>query len=245
MTRVEATLAPPTPGLATGTERPAPRVPLTLHALVRRGTLWSIAGYGGAQALRFAGNLVLTRLLMPEAFGLMALVNAVQQGLVLFSDLGIGPSIVQGKRGEDPAFLNTAWTMQTLRGLGLACAAAAIAAPFASFYGNPLLAWVLIASASTALISGFNSTRLYSAYRRVDLARVSVIEIGSQAVGLAAILAWASVDRSVWALVAGGIAGSLTNLALTFVILPGIPNRFCWDRSAVAQIFRFGRRLWG
>src|SRR5436190_1858969 len=34
-----------------------------LGATVRRGTLWSLAGYGGSQALRFAGNLVLTRML--------------------------------------------------------------------------------------------------------------------------------------------------------------------------------------
>ena len=241
MTRVDATLAPPTSEPAVAAGRAAQPEQAALPALVRRGTLWSMAGYGGSQALRFAGNLLLTRLLMPEAFGLMALVNAVQQGLVLFSDLGIGPGIVQGKRGDDPRFLNTAWTMQTLRGLGLACAAAALAAPFASFYGNPLLAWILIVSASSALISGFNSTRLYSAYRRVDLKRVSAIEIGSQATGLATILAWASVDRSVWALVAGGVAGSLANLVLTYALLPGIRNRFCWDRSAVAQIFRFGR----
>jgi O-antigen/teichoic acid export membrane protein len=178
---------------------------------------------------------------MPEAFGLMAIVNAVQHGLLLFSDIGLGPSIVQGRRGDDPAFLNTAWTVQTLRGMALACGTAAIAAPLAHFYGNPLLAWVLIVSASTALIAGFNSTRLFSMYRRVDLSRVSLIEIGSQAAGLAGILAWASFDRSVWALVAGGVAGSLARLALSHTVLPGIRNRFAWDRPALSEILRFGR----
>jgi len=209
--------------------------------MVRRGAFWSIAGYGGSQALRFAGNLLLTRLLMPEAFGLMALVNALQQGLQLFSDVGIGPSIIQGRRGDDPVFLNTAWTVQVLRGLVLSCVAAAIALPFATFYGDPLLAWVVTISGTTALISGFNSTRLFSMYRHVNLAPVSVIEIGSQAVGLATILTWTAIDRSVWALVAGGVAGSFARMVLSHTILSGISNRFCWDRSALAQMFHFGR----
>jgi O-antigen/teichoic acid export membrane protein len=241
MTLADTSLARPVSECETIAEQSASPAGHSLRTLVRRGTLWSIAGYGGSQALRFTGNLLLTRLLIPEAFGIMALVNALQQGLQLFSDVGIGPSIVQGKRGDDPAFLNTAWTVQALRGFGLTCVAAAIAVPFANFYGNPLLAWILAVSATTALISGFNSTRLYSMYRHVDLARVSAIEVGSQGVGLAVILAWAMVDRSVWALVAGGVAGSVTRLVLSHTILTGISNRFRWDRSALAQMIRFGR----
>jgi hypothetical protein len=74
-----------------------------------RGTAWTLFGYGGSQALRLVSNLILTRLLVPEVFGLMALVQTFQAGLTLFSDIGIAPSIIQNKRGEDPTFLNTAW----------------------------------------------------------------------------------------------------------------------------------------
>ena len=81
-----------------------------------RGTVWTIVGYGGSQGLRFVGNLILTRLLMPELFGLMALVNTFRIGLSLFSDIGIDPSIIRSQRSSDPDFLNTAWTLQMLRG---------------------------------------------------------------------------------------------------------------------------------
>ena len=62
---------------------------------------------------------MLTRLLFPEAFGLMALIQTFMIGLAMFSDLGIGPAIIQSDRGEDPDFLNTAWVMQILRGICL------------------------------------------------------------------------------------------------------------------------------
>ncbi len=80
-----------------------------------RGLLWTMTAYGSNQILRFATNLILTRLLMPEVFGLMALVNSLRVGLELFSDLGIVQNIVQSPRGDRPTFLNTAWTSGEFR----------------------------------------------------------------------------------------------------------------------------------
>src|SRR6266542_5639870 len=83
----------------------------SLRSKLARGSLWAVVGHGGSQLLRLAGNLVLWRLLYAEAFGLMAIVNVFMQGLTMFSDVGIGPSIVQSQRGDDPTYLDTAWTI--------------------------------------------------------------------------------------------------------------------------------------
>ena len=86
---------------------------------VRQAVLWVAIGHGGTQALRLLSNLVRTRLLFPEVFGLMAIVTAVMTGLLLFSDLGVGLSVIQNERGEESDFLDTAWTAQVARGAGL------------------------------------------------------------------------------------------------------------------------------
>ena len=65
------------------------------------------------QLLRFIGNLVLARLLTPDAFGLMAVVSTLMLGLNLLSDIGTGPTIIQSPRGAERVFLDTAWTMRT------------------------------------------------------------------------------------------------------------------------------------
>ena len=212
-----------------------------LRSLVRRGAAWSLVSHTGAQVLRLMSNLLLARLLYPEAFGLMQLVNALLTGLQLFSDIGIGPSIIQSARGADPSFLNTAWTVQVGRGILLWLISCAIALPAAAFYDDPRLAALVAVSGLTALIGGFNSTRLHSMYRDVDLARVSLIDFGSQAAGLLTIVAWALIDPSPWSLVAGGIAGGLVELVLSHTALPGIRNRLHVDRAALAQLIRFGR----
>ena len=65
-----------------------------------RGSVWTLLQYGGAQVLRLISNLVLWRLLTPDAFGLMALVGALMVGVNMFSDVGIGPSVIQHRRGR-------------------------------------------------------------------------------------------------------------------------------------------------
>jgi O-antigen/teichoic acid export membrane protein len=109
----------------------------SIKKLAIRGAVWTIASYGTSQILRFGSNLILTRLLIPDVFGLMALVYVFISGLHLFSDIGIGTSIIQNKRGDDPVFLNTAWTMQVIRGVGLWICSLLIAWPVAAFYAKP------------------------------------------------------------------------------------------------------------
>ena len=120
-----------------------PQASTSLRARVIRGSAWSIIYAGLNQALRLGSNLVLTRLLAPEIYGLMALVSAVSQGLRMFSDIGIGPSIVQSGRGDEPAFVNTAWTLQVLRGLFLWLCAGLIAWPASLVFDKPQLLYLI------------------------------------------------------------------------------------------------------
>ena len=88
-----------------------------MKARALRGSLLTSISFGSENILRLVSNLVLTRILFPEAFGLMVLVQMVFAGASMLSDVGIKSAIVQDKRGDDPVFLNTAWAVQILRGL--------------------------------------------------------------------------------------------------------------------------------
>ncbi len=214
------------------------------HKLTRdlkRGSFWVLAGYGGGQALRLGSNLVLWRLLYPEAFGLMALVNTFLQGLHMFSDVGIGPSIVQSPRGDEPEYLNTAWTIQVARSLVLFTIACVAARAVAHFYDAPPLATLIPLVALVTIISGFNSTRLVTAKRHVALGRATAIDLISQASGIAIVIPWAYVTRDVMAFAVGAVASAIVKLALSHTFLPGVQNRFTWDRPSAHALLRFGR----
>jgi O-antigen/teichoic acid export membrane protein len=54
-------------------------------------------------------------------------------------------------------------------------------------------------------------------------------------------LGWVAIDRSIWALVAGGVGAALARAVLSHVWLPGVDNRWEWDRSAVHEVIQFGK----
>src|SRR5215208_1678385 len=171
----------------------APRVSRTdsLRSRTIRGTLWTTGGYGISLALRLGINLVLTRLLAPPMFGVMSLVNIFIQGLQGFSDVGIGPAIIQSKRGDDREFLNTAWTIQVLRGFALGGISALIAWPVAKLYGDWQLLWLMPLAGSTAVLAGFNSTSVFTLNRHLDVAKLTVLNLVGQVAGAVVMIGWA------------------------------------------------------
>lgn len=210
-----------------------------LGAKASAGALWTIFGLAGGEATRLVSNLIVTRLLLTEYFGLMALVNVFLVGLQLFSDIGIGPALIQNKR-EDPTFVNTAWTMQAFRGIALSLLGFALAAPYAAFYDQPILAALIPVAALTAGISGFNSTSVFTEQRHLHLKRPAILKFVAHLSGAVVMVAWAWVTRSIWSLVLAGVVAALVTMVLSHVWLPGIRNRFTIDRQVARSIFSFG-----
>ena len=205
------------------------------------GSIWAVSGFAGAQVLRFTSSMILTRLLVPRDFGTMLLVTEFAQGLQMFSDIGIGPSIVRSDRGDDANYLRTAWTIQIVRGFFLWVCAVALAKPWAWFFEDPKLAVLLPVTGLVALISGFNSTAVFSSRRHLTLHRLTMLELVGQGAGIIVAVAIAWFRPSVWALVAQTLTAAFVKMALSFVWLKGIRHYPHWDREASRSMFRFGK----
>lgn len=229
---------PPVPGAA-------PAAPAEVVTNIRRkavgASMWVLIGYGSGQVIRLGSNLILTRILFPEVFGLMAMVQLVMQGLQMFSDVGIGPSIIQNPKGQSEPFRHTAFTIQVGRGVMLYVAALALTWPAAAWFQDEALISLLPASGLIAVISGFNSTKWFLIRRNMNLARVTMIEITSQIVSLVPMIVWALAYESVWALVIGGLVGAWMKMLLTHAALPGTPDGFAWDRESRQALMSFGK----
>jgi O-antigen/teichoic acid export membrane protein len=213
----------------------------SLGQRVLRTTTITALGLVASQAIRLAGNLVLTRLLFPEAFGLMALVSVFFMGLVMLSDIGIGAAIMQSRRGDDPDFLDTAWTVQILRGLLLWALAVALSPLFAWFYDEPDLRALLFVTAFGLLFTAFRPTRLETANRHMRVGLITLIDLSVQVAGLVVTVALAWALRSVWAMVISGLVTSALHLAILHLVLPGHRNRLRWERGAASELIHFGK----
>lgn len=221
------------------TASPKPARSLFQRALT--GSMLTAGSYAVTQGLRLVSNLILTRLLFPEAFGLMALVSVVLVGLAMFSDIGIGPAISQHPKGDEPTFLDTAFTIDVARGVILWLLTCALAWPAAQLYDAPELLQLLPAAGLTLLIAGFNPTRIDTANRHLLLGRVTLLDLSAQVIGIGSMIVLALGMRSVWALVLGAIIGSLAKLVIMHLLLPGRTNRFQWQPEAGRDLIRFGK----
>ena len=202
---------------------------------------WVAASYAYNQGLRLVGNLVLSRLLFPELFGLMTIVQAVLTGLALLSDVGIMQSIVYNERGEEDEFFNTAWTIQLIRGFVLWIVVLLVAAPLAKFYGEPRLLHLLPVVGFNAVLSGLMSTKTALADRRLSLGRLTLLDLTTYTLGLAISIVWAFYSPTVWALVGGSLIGTIVKVIASHTWLEGPQNRFRLHQASVKVIMNFGR----
>ena len=119
---------------------------------------WVAITFGGVQFLRLLSNIILTRLLDPSVFGLMALVVAFRVGLELVTDVGVSQNIISNPHGAEPRFYDTAWTLQLARNVVLVFVCLALAAPMARFFNNPTLRQIIPVASIFFIFSGLEST---------------------------------------------------------------------------------------
>jgi O-antigen/teichoic acid export membrane protein len=226
---------------------------LPLKRRVLNASSWSVAGAGVSYAISLGSNLLLSRLLVPEMFGVMAIASLVITILSMFSDVGLTQNVVQSRRGNESAYLNTAWALQIIRGVLLWLLALCIALfllvanrvgvlPNDSAYADPYLPQVIGVISFSMVIDGFQSTKVSEATRYLSLGRITQMRILGQIFGLMCTIGWIFLfGRSIWALVAGTICSRALMMPLTHIWLPGNANRWQWDQSAFYEIFHFGK----
>lgn len=205
------------------------------------GAAWTTVGYGLIQILRLLSSLILTRLLAPECFGINAIIGVIMIGLNMFSDVGLGPNIIQNPRSRDVGFLNSAWSLQIVRGIGLWLVCTALAYPFAGFYKEPQLVYLLPVAGLTCIVDGLLSTNVVTNSRDLNVTRLTLLEVASQICVVCFMVIAARIHPSVWVLVFGGLFGAVVKTVSSHLFLPGVRNRFAWDTETANELIRFGR----
>jgi O-antigen/teichoic acid export membrane protein len=218
----------------------SPTLPAKRSRAINAAVLTSFS-FAAQNAIRLVNNLVLSFLLAPEIFGLMAIANITVQAVQMFLELGIGTFLVQHKRGEEPAFVNTAWTVQVIRGPIVAVFVCLLAYPLSRWYREPAMFEITLALSLVPVFQCAGSTAVYMAGRRLELGRLTLLELGAQLLScsLMCLAAWSW--GSVWALVLGTIAGTLFFSLGSHLFLKGPGNRLAWNRDAASAIFHFGK----
>jgi len=216
--------------------------PAELRKAIARNSLAVLIGaLTAANVLRIGNNLILTRLLAPEAFGIIGVITAISVILAMLTDMGFNPFVIRSPRGHESRFLNVIWTVRLLRSALLTVLMIVLAGPLALAFGKPELEAPIRASSFLFLIEGLRALSTTTALRERRVSFVSVIEFVVTVIQMAATLGAALIFKSYWAIIVGMYVGAATNAIFSYALFPGFAHRLAFDREIGKELWAFSR----
>ena len=117
-----------------------------------RGVVSTVLMFAGTKVITFGTTLVLARILTPSDFGLVALASVTIGLVALFSDLGLGGTLIVRKHLDD-RISGTIFTLMLAMGVLTATLIAATAPLAAAIFDQPDLTPVLAVLGATVLLN--------------------------------------------------------------------------------------------
>ena len=202
---------------------------------------WVTLAFIIQQVLRLGSSIILAWLLAPELLGTMLLINTLRTGVELLTDVGLGQSIVNNPRGGEPAFYNTAWTIQIVRGFLLFFVALALTLPIAEIYENQELKYLLPVVAPIFFITGVMSTSRFLLQKRMEVRKLASFDLLAAIAGAVVQIAIVVYSPTIWGLIAALLASSAITTVASFYLIDWRDHKLQWDWDAVTSILFFGK----
>ena len=233
-TVTDPALAEPTDAVAA----PPPAASRRLGAVAARGAASTITGQVARIGVQLCSLAVLSRLLDPEDYGLVALVLAVVAAGEVFRDFGLSAAAVQAKALTDRQRDGLFWLNAALG--ALLTTVLVLAAPLVALaFRQPELAPITRVLALTFVVNGCSTQYRAHLQRSLRFSRLAGVDVTAQVAGVGLGIGLAVAGAGYWALVAQQLGQAVTGLLLLVVVagwLPGLPRR----GAGVRPLVRFG-----
>ncbi|MFH1061438.1 MAG: lipopolysaccharide biosynthesis protein [Candidatus Omnitrophota bacterium] len=187
--------------------------------------------------------IVVARLLSPKDFGLLGVAALITAILNIFFESGFNQALIY-KKEKIKKFLNTAWTVQVLRGLFIFAIIYLIAPFAATFFNEPKSLNIIRVFAFTQVIDGFKNIGLIYFQKEIEFKKQFLCSIIPEIIALIATIWTAYILHNVWALVIGAIVCSVFILIFSYLMQPYRP-KFEFDFNKFKSLMSFGKWVIG
>jgi O-antigen/teichoic acid export membrane protein len=201
------------------------------------GLRWSAMARMSVEVVLMASMILLARLISPAEFGYFAVAIIVQELALVITSEGIGTALVQRAtvaREHLQAGLWLALAVGLVLALLTLAAASLVVVPI---FGTRTAELVRLAT-PLFLISAAGTVPMALLRRRLAFRQLSMIDVATSVMRVAASVALALAGLQGEALVLGGIAAGLTTTVLAWACAPAPPPRL--RLSAVRDIMGYG-----
>ncbi|MCE2745134.1 MAG: lipopolysaccharide biosynthesis protein [Burkholderiales bacterium] len=212
------------------------------------GAYLLVGGKGLSAVIGLASMLVLARLLTPEDYGLVVLVEAAVTLLAAITELQLASVLIHLPRVSDAHF-STAWTMNLIRACVL-CGLVVLIAPWlASFYAEPRLTDIAYVSSLSLFLGALLNPKMAILIRDLDFQKEFILHLSQKVAGFVVTVGTAWYLRDYWALVLGTLATQVCGFVVSYWCYPFKPSftlskiRDLWGYSVWLSLSNFIKTL--
>lgn len=227
----------------TSIQNPSQSAQQQMAQRLRKSTAALFLGQAISHIVLVVRSIILARLLEVADFGLFGIALLMLTTLEAFSQTGLQSALIQ-KRDDIHDYLDTAWTLQVLRGLILSILSIALAPLVASWFGVPEVTLIIQVIGLKLLFRGLANIQITHLQRNIAFGRVTLYNLIIAFTDLVVAITLALSSAGVWALVWGVLTGEIVGLIASYVLKPYCPHfKLDWQRAR--ELLDFGRWVAG
>ena len=202
---------------------------------------WKLMERGGTQGIQFIVQIVLARLLLPEDYGMIALITIFITIANVFVQSGFNTALIQKKDADEVDFSSVFYL--SLFVAGLLYIILFFTAPFiANFYEEPQLISVLRILALTLFFGAFNSIQNAIVARKMVFKKLFFSSLGAVVIsGIVGIIT-AYAGFGVWALVFQQLLNQVSITLILWFTVKWRP-KLVFSFESIKSLFSYGWKL--
>ncbi|WP_052732449.1 lipopolysaccharide biosynthesis protein [Hymenobacter terrenus] len=208
-----------------------------------KGGISTIAGQAGSFILNTSSTIILGRLLLPEDYGLIAMVASITGFVTIFKDLGLSSAVIQKEKLTQSEVSSVFW-VNVLISLSIALVVALLSPLIVSFYKEARILQITLVSALDIFIVGLSLQHNALMKRQMRFNSLALIQLGAVGTSLLAGIVSAWLGLGYWALVIQGLVFSVVQTVALWAICDWRPN-FGFKKENVSSFLKFGAGVTG
>lgn len=209
----------------------------SLSGEVFKGTKWYTAMRWSMRGLGFISSAILARLMLPEDFGLVAIVMVICGFLFIIFDFGVNWALVQNSKATDDHF-DTAWTIRLIESLAIAALLGGFSALIASSYGDIRLEAICQILAVGTAIRGFENIGTVKFLKEMKFSKDFLNNVLPKVVSTFITIGLAFYYKSYMALVLGTVLHNIVVVVISYLIVSYRPK---FSLKKLSEIWGFSQ----
>lgn len=198
------------------------------------------------KVISFIGQIFLTRLLVPEDFGIFAIIAFVVNFSGLFADIGLPWAIIQRKKEPTDTDLSTVFWIKILLTFCIVVFISFFSFLLPRFYHSFTTAQIVMTQvfAVSLLFTALKAVPAVLLERAINYYKISWIEIGGVVIYQIVTVTAAVQGFGPWSLIIGVLTKELTEMILAFALQPWWPKSFI-SKTSLRSMLKFGAYIQG